>query len=314
MATILFLNEHSKRSYGYVLALKLAEEGHRPILHCRNSDAAATLKGNGIQTGAFDLNSKAARRTLQRCDAVVDTRLPTRAVFERMEDVRGAVFEEFAGTGRPFLATSSWLVLPDTRDKEASEKIRTRKADAPFEVDYERSIRRAPGLNSVIIRRAPEYSRFGFPEMLKPWLTLAVKTRRGAFVGSGTNLLSIAHFEEQVNLYHLALLRALRGDPLPIRVLHAATQTFSARDLAQMLHRSLRYKSEGAVSLTIDKARRYVPFAAALTMGSGMSSKLTRTLTGWEPRSRPLLERMEQNPEEWGLRPRIGAAAPPSPD
>jgi nucleoside-diphosphate-sugar epimerase len=63
--------------------------------------------------------------------------------------------------------------------------------------------------------------------------------RRGTYIGSGENRYSAIHLEDLAALYCLVLKKARST-----RLVHAAGENFSVKEVATSIHRAMRFKGE----------------------------------------------------------------------
>jgi len=270
---ILVLGAAGKRSLGYSVSQRLLADGH----------TVAQLAGSPQEIRAL------SKQQLEAIDAVIDVKLPDSPESKEAELQRrpSLLRKMLKGSRRTLIVTSSVVVLGDTGPIPVGEdaRLRTPRKFAWLPA-LETEILEAKELRGVVIRPAIEHYR-SLSVAMGNCITLALRFREGKFIGAGTNCWSSVHPDDLADLYCLALQKAAPGT-----LLHAASETFSMRTLAEAIHHGLGIKGEPS-SLTLDEARRFSPIAENLTRNSAISGDLAKRTLGWNPNRDSLLKQIE---------------------
>jgi nucleoside-diphosphate-sugar epimerase len=195
------------------------------------------------------------------------------------------------GSRKLLIVTSDPAILGDTGPIPVNEQASLRPLPGfAWLPRLEKKILSSPGLQAVVVRPAwvvhgRKPSHLGLA--IGSWIKLAKRFRRGKYIGSGENCYSAVHFDDLADVYGVALKNAVAGT-----ILHAASENFSMKQLAEVIHRGLGLKGEPS-SVSLKDVRRFVPAAERLTLSHALSSDYAGNL-GWKPSRDSIMKEVEQ--------------------
>ena len=283
---------------GGTVADSLRKAGHGVSGLARTEEAAARLRGHGIEPVRGDLGSHSLVRTAARgADAVINC--------ANAEDpfVVAAILEGLAGSGKPFLHTSGTSVVGDKVAGKLSPKVF--HEDTPLEplpekiqrVAVHRSVlaSSAQGIRSVVLCPSLIYGegRGANPDSIQvpTLIRQAIKSGVPRYVGAGENVWSTVHIEDVADAYLLALEAARPGSFFFIENGEANFKSI----VASIGH--LLGGKRAAEGWSIDEAiAEWGPMAVWFSLGgnSRVSAEKARKLLGWKPQGADLLHEIEQ--------------------
>jgi nucleoside-diphosphate-sugar epimerase len=295
---VFLLGAASKRALGFVIGQRLLAAGHSVVVLV-DSDTTRWECGVEWVTGQF--GESGVQNELKRADAVIDADLPLGLGFEstRLADRRPSLLRRaLKGSGKPLVMTSTAAVLGDTGPTPVDEN-----AHLPVPRNYsflarlEHDVLKARDVCGIVIRPAIQHGLFPGITALEPWFGLAERRGKGTYIEPGTNCWSAVHRADLADLYCLALDKARPG-----MLVHAASETFSMRDLAEAIQSKLGF-TNGASGISFDEAARLTPVAAALCRNMAISGEMAKRELGWRPVGPSLLNEVrESKPVSQGLR------------
>lgn len=295
---VFLLGAASKRALGFVIGERLLAAGHS-VAVLVESDTHRWEWGVEWVTGRLD--ESRIRNELNRADAVIDADLPLGLGFQstKIADRRPSLLRRaLKGSGKPLVMTSSAAVLGDTGPIPVDESA---NLPAPRNYAYlarlEREVLKARDVRGIVIRHAVQHGLFPGIMALEAWFGLAERSGHGTYIEPGTNCWSAVHRADLADLYCLALDKAHPG-----MLIHAASETFSMRELAEAIQCRLGF-TNGASGISFDDAARLTPVAAALCRNMAISGEMAKRELGWRPVGQSLLDEVkESKPVSQGIR------------
>jgi nucleoside-diphosphate-sugar epimerase len=282
---------------GGTIADALLKAGHSVAALARAEEAAARLRGHGIEAVRGDLSSHGVVRNAARsADAVVNC--------ANAEDpfVVAAIIEGLAGSGKAFLHTSGSSVVGDKSAGKFSPKIY--HEDTPLDplpekiqrVAVHRSVlaAAAQGIRSVVLcpclihgqGRGANPDSIQVPNLIRQ----AVKSGVPRYIGDGENVWSTVHIEDVADAYLLALESARAGSFFFIENGEARLKSI-VESIARLLGGKRSAESWG-----IDEAvAEWGPQSAWFSLGgnSRVNADKARKMLGWKPRGAELFHEIE---------------------
>lgn len=275
---------------GSAIVRELVEGGHQVtglVRSERNSAALSAMGATPVMGSLDDLDL--LRQAAAEADGVIHTAFgidfSKLAEMSRQErEVIELFGEVFAGSDRPIVATSGFLLLP--RGQTFTEDVFPRPVDPRFPRAPEQSVARIAerGGRATVVRLPRSVhgrgERHGFVPMLAK---VARETGVSAYVGDGDNLWPSVHRLDAAHLYCLALQHGAQGGPF-----HAVAETgIPYRLIAEAIARQLGVPAR---SLTADEAAAHFGPLAMFVGGHGpASSQRTRERLGWAPKQAGLI-------------------------
>jgi nucleoside-diphosphate-sugar epimerase len=279
---------------GVVVAQRLIRQGHKVALLISYPERIAWLRKNRIQPVLGDIPGAAVQEQLARSDAVIDVELPFTFPRKRIQVPRlrpSMLSRALEGSGKVLIVTSDAAILGDTGPIPVKEQAPLHPLSGfAWLPRLEKEILNSPRVRGVVVRPARvihgcKPSQLGV--VIGSWIKLAKRFHRGKYIGSGENRYSAVYFDDLADLYCVALNKAVART-----ILHAATENFSMKELAEAIHRGLGLTGE-ASSVSLKDARRFVPAAERLTLSHALSCDYARTL-GWNPSRDSIMKEVEQ--------------------
>jgi nucleoside-diphosphate-sugar epimerase len=290
---IFLLGAEARRSLGYTIGQRLIEQGHTVCALARSAKAVDNVVKGGMKLAKGELADAVAARKLERADAVIDVRILVVTKERELVRDRSTLLKALEGSGRLMIATSSRTIFGNTGPTPLRENATFRVAPSSGWLRrLERQVLEAETFRGVVIRPALQYGQ-GMPLYIHPLISLCRSLRRGVYIGAGANVRSAVHFEDLADLFCFALQTMKPG-----LLLHAASQTFSMRQLAASIHQGFGFRGEPE-SLSIKEARKLTPFADSYMKNSAMSGDLAKQTLGWQPDRVSLLEEVESRVAKW---------------
>lgn len=287
---VFLLGAASKLSLGYVIGQRLLAAGHSVVVLVESDTYRWEC---GVEWVTGQLNEGCVQNELNRADALIDADLPLGLGFQstKIADRRPSLLRRaLKGSGKPLVMTSSAAVLGDTGPRAVGESAHL---PAPRNYAYlarlEREVLKARDMCGIVIRPAIQHGLFPGLTALGPWFGLAERCGKGTYIEPGTNCWSAVHRVDLADLYCLAL-----GNPRPGMLIHAASETFSMRDLAEAIQCRLGF-TDGASGISFDEAARLTPVAAALCRNMAISGEMAKRELGWRPVGPSLLNEVRES-------------------
>jgi nucleoside-diphosphate-sugar epimerase len=287
---VFLLGAASKRALGYVVGQRLLAVGHSVAVLVESAQWSWDCGVEWI-VGQFD--DRGVRQELERADAVIDADLPLGLGFEstQIADRRPSLLRRaLKGSGKPLIMTSSAAVLGDTGPTPVNENARLHTpSNYAYLARLEKDVLKADDVCGVVIRPGIEHGLFPGITPLDGWFGLAERRGEGTYIEPGTNCWSAVHRADLADLYCLALQKARPG-----LLVHAASETFSMRELAEAIQRRLGFTSS-AVGIPFEEAVRLTPVAAALCRNMAISGEMAQRELGWRPVGPSLLDEVKES-------------------
>jgi nucleoside-diphosphate-sugar epimerase len=274
---------------GSAITRDLVDAGHSVSGLVRSPQAGEAFAALGGRPHHGEIQDLAALRTgAEAADGIIHLAfgLDLARIVAMAEDDRQAIEtfgEVFAGSERPIISVSGFLLLPPG-------EVLTEDARPPVDTAFPRATEQTTfalaerGLHASVVRLPRSVhgqgERHGFVPMLA-----AVAREKGvsAYVGDGENLWPSVHRLDAARMFRLALERGTRG-----QAYHAvAEEGVPFRRIAEAIGRQVGVP---AVSLTPAEAEVHFGPLSMWVAGNGpASSARTRICFDWEPRERGLL-------------------------
>ena len=278
---------------GVDVAQRLIKEGHKVALLISYPERIPWLRKKKIQPVLGDVLDAEVQGQLANSGAVIDVELPFTFPRKRVQVSRlrpSLLSRALEGSRKLLIVTSDAAILGDTGPSAVEEQVSLHPLPGyAWLPRMEREILSSHGVRGVVVRpawvlhgRKPSHLCFAIGR-----IKLAKRFRRGQYIGSGENRYSAVHFDDLADLYCVALKNAVAGT-----ILHAASENFSMKELAEVIHRGLGLKGEPS-SVSLKDARRFVPAAERLTLGHALSYDQARTI-GWKPSRDSIMQEVEQ--------------------
>ena len=278
---------------GSAIVRELHAAGHDVLGLARTDEAASKLRSIGVRayraelTDVADLAAAAAR-----CDGVVHTafmRAPTgyasRGAANSVADFAlidreaiEAMGRAMAGSGRPLVITSGTLVLaPNRLGTEADPGDPASPAGARLASEVAAIALAAADVRTCIVRLPPVVHGEGDRGFLPALISVARKTGRSAYAGSGLNLWPAVHLRDAAQVFRLVLERGDAG-----RRYHAiGEEGIPFRRIAEIIAQRLGVE---AVACTSDEvAADYGRLGSLIALHAPASSARTREDLEWHP-------------------------------
>ena len=283
---------------GGTVADSLIKAGHSVAGLARTEEAAARLRGHGIEAVRGDLSSHGVVKNAARgADAVINC--------ANADDpfVVAAIIEGLAGSGKAFLHTSGSSVVGDKAAGKYSARIH--HEDTPFEPPPEKIQRHAVQravlasssreVRSVVLCPCLIYGRgrganpdsIQVPNLIRQ----AVKSGVPRYIGDGENVWSTVHIEDVADAYLLALAAARPGS-----FYFLENDEASLKSIVESIARLIGAK-RSPESWSIDEAvAEWGPQSAWFSLGgnSRVNADKARKMLGWNPAGADLFHEIEQ--------------------
>lgn len=276
---------------GSAVVPELIGAGHEVVGLARSDAAAATLAAAGATVRRGDLTDlDALRAGAAESDGVIH--LAFVHDFSAYGDslaidlaAIGALTGELEGSDRPFVGTSGTLGLAAGR--LATEDDHGTPGAGRADAEQLALGSAARGVRASVIRLAPTVHDVGDHGFIATLIGIARATGVSGYIGDGSNHWPAVHRQDAARLYRLALEGAAAGT-----ILHGVGEEgIAIRTIADLIGERL-----GLPVTSIDPADAGAHFgwlAGFLGADVPTSSARTRTLLGWEPIHRGLLEDLE---------------------
>ncbi|SDF24995.1 Nucleoside-diphosphate-sugar epimerase [Mucilaginibacter pineti] len=290
---------------GGAIAAKLIENGIEVRGLVREQEKAGLLAARGITPvlGSLD-DSDLLTQEARSSDGVINT---------ADSDHRGAIkalIEGLAGSDKPLLHTSgTGLYADDAKGEYRSKVIYDDSSKLTPEPPADEDENGGPGGNRAaidqLVRDAGKRgirsvvlcntNIYGWGNGIKresiqvPWLIReAIKIESANYIGKGENIWSNVHIDDLVDLYILALEKAVAGS-----FLFVENGETSFADTAEAIAK--RFNLEGPRSWSVEQATEQCGFIYAFLFGSNsrVRSIRARAELNWQPKGKSLSEWIE---------------------
>jgi nucleoside-diphosphate-sugar epimerase len=286
------LGAESKLSVGFAIAERLLAQGHSVVALTKFETNPRQLLQGDIEYITGELVDSRVQRKLADADAVIDTALPFvfGAKKTRHAELRPCLLRRaLAGTGKPLIVTSDFAVLGNTGPVPVDETAPVHPLRGfAWLARVEQEILSAKDVRGMVIRKAVEYREPFSEHLISAWMSLALECGRGTYIKSGKNCWSAIQLEDLADLYCLALSKARSG-----MLIHAASETFSMRDLAGAIHRGLGLAGEPS-GISLEEAKRLTPAASRMCCNWALSGELAKRRLAWRPIRKSILNEIEK--------------------
>jgi nucleoside-diphosphate-sugar epimerase len=268
---------------GAAVVAALRQAGHNPIAVAHSPRSADHARALGATVAAGDLRQPERLAELAaRADAVIHTANTNGGDAADVDaNATRALLAALAASGKPFVYTSGTWVLGSTGDRVVDENAALDPIPLiAWRAGLEAEVTVARGVRGIVVRPGVVFGDNG---------GIPAKVARGeiAVVGDGRQRWPLVHVRDLAELYVRAPLGA---------ILHGVATTATMRDIALLGAASRR--ADGVSSLPLAAAReRFGAFADALALDQVVSASRTRTLTGWKPVRRSLIEELLGGPD-----------------
>ncbi len=296
---------------GFVIARRLVKQGHTLNVLTSFPNLIPNLTKNGLSPILGKITDDGPQRLLAKADAVIDTEFPSTFPKKRVriEQLRPSLLKRaFDFSGRVLIVTSHAAVLGDTGPIPATEEATPHPMRGfGWALRLEEEMSHRSKSRVLIIRPAWRIHGRGQSlgiEVLNNWIPLSWRFKRGTYIGPGRNCFSAVHLEDLAELYCLVLERARNA-----RVIHAASENISTKEVAASIHRAMRFKGDPK-SISLDEARRLTPIADGLTKSHAVSSDYAKAKLGWTPSRDSMLRAIEDESAVYAMSKRRKVPAP----
>jgi nucleoside-diphosphate-sugar epimerase len=278
---------------GGSIAAGLKADGHEIVGLVRSAEQASALQELGIAARVGTLDDSALLQAEARAAQAV--------INAASSDHAGAVealIEALQGSGKPFLHTSGSSIVGDASGGEASQAVYdeaylpapTPDKAARVAIDQRGRAAAALGVRSVVLCNTLIYGHGGaLPRDSVQLPRLIAQARKSGVVrhvGRGLNIWSNVHIDDVVDLYRLALDHAPAGSFFFVENGAASFRQMSTA-IAQALH--LGEPQDWPLEAAIAEWG-YEMASYGLGSNSQVRSTLARTVLGWTPRHRSVLD------------------------
>jgi nucleoside-diphosphate-sugar epimerase len=276
---------------GSAVVAELARGGHQVTGLARSAALAERLAALGAAVvraslsdpGALHAAAAASDGVLHLADRHGDP-YPDAAGTDRQ--VIEVIGDALTRSGRPLVVTSGTLVLP--AGQVATEAGTPAPAGARAAGETAALSLAGRGVRAVVLRLAPvvhDGVRRGFAAALAD---IAERAGFSAYLGDGSQRWPAVHRQDAARLYRLAAERAPAGS-----VLHGVGEEgVSVREIACRIASHLGVPAR---AIPPDQAEAHFGWLAGLVATDApASSAATRSLMGWEPSHRGLLDDLDQ--------------------
>jgi nucleoside-diphosphate-sugar epimerase len=272
---------------GIPLVRELLDHGHTVVGLARSVESAGQLEEMGAQVHSGDLyDFTSLKLGATSADGVIH--LAFINTFSNRPDTQGtdlkttqAVGEALVGTNKPYIVASgpgTVKVVPGTYVLESDPPHLESLAPERAESDLAALALAQRGVRSMVARIPVVIHGPADKAFLPRRIALFQKSGVAWYVSDGSNRLPAVHVRDCARLLRRALEKAPPGS-----ILHpVAEEAVTAKELVLAIAKGLGLET---VSLNIEEAiEQYGPVGQLAKTDMPMSNKLTKALTGWEPR------------------------------
>jgi nucleoside-diphosphate-sugar epimerase len=282
---VFLLGASSKLAFGHAVGQRLLAAGHSVAAW---SESATGNPNCGVEWISGQFDNGGLQQELERADAVIDADLPPGLGLEstRIADRRPALLRDaLKGSGKPLIMTSSASVLGDTGPAPVDENAPLHTPpNFAYLARLEEEVCNAEDICGVVIRPGIQHGLSPGTTLVRYWFSLAELCGQGTYIEPGTNCWSAVHGTDLADLYCLALDKARPG-----MVIHAASETFSMRELADAIQSRFGLTG-GGVGIPYEEAAKRTRVATALCRNIAISGEMAQRELGWQPVGRSLLD------------------------
>jgi len=287
---VFLLAAASKEGLGYAVGQRLLAAGHSVAALVQSVPANWNW---GVEWVVGQFGDRGVQQEIERADAVIDADLPLGLGLEstKIADCRPSLLRRaLKGSGKPLIMTSTASVLGDTGPVPVGEDaLLHTPSNYAYLARLEEDVLSADDVCGVVIRPGIEYGPLPGASPVSYWYSLAEWLGKGTYIEPGTNCWSAVHRADLVDLYCLALHQARPG-----MLVHAASETFSMRELAQAIHCSMGLKGS-AVGIPYEEAVKLTRAAASLCRSKAISGAMAQRELGWRPAGTSLLDEVRES-------------------
>ena len=247
----------------------------------------------GVEWVVGQFGDRGVQQEIERADAVIDADLPLGLGFEstKITDRRPSLLRRaLKGSGKPLIMTSTASVLGDTGPTPVGEDaLLHTPSNYAYLARLEEDVLSADDVCGVVIRPGIEHGPLPGASSVSYWYSLAGRLGKGTYIEPGTNCWSAVHRADLAELYCLVLQQARPG-----MLVHAASETFSMRELAEAIQCSMGLTGS-PVGIPYEEAAKLTRAAAALCRSTAISGAMAQRELGWRPAGTSLLDEVRES-------------------
>jgi nucleoside-diphosphate-sugar epimerase len=274
---------------GSAVSEGLQKAGHQVLGLARSQKSADELAARRIEVQRGELMDKnSLRAAAQRADGVIHAASPSDGTsMEADNTMLDAILPALAGSNKPFLYTSGIWVIGDTGGRVVDEEEPLHAIPlVAWRVACEQRVLAAArdAIRAVVIRPGVVYGRGGgIPASL---VQSGKENGEVIFVGDGENHWPMVWLDDIADLYLRALEKAPAGS-----IFHGAEKdSVTVREIAEAASEAAGVPGK-ITPWPVEEARKQLGgFADALALDQQISSEKARTVLGWTPKSKGVLE------------------------
>src|SRR5712691_10565114 len=304
---------------GGAVARKLLQQGHQVLAMSQTEDAFAKLRVAGMTPVIGDFaNPASLAAPVTEVDAVVSLASigqieGTPESFAKDRDAVEVMIEAAGDARKPFIFTSGSAIFGVFTKGEASPTIFDEDHPVPLlasvfappqaeipaplidafggsmapRAETEMAVLKESGVRGIAIRPGLVYGE-GKGYDLPNLIALAKKHGAAPHLGAGGVRQGYVHIDDLVELYVLALKRALAGT-----MLHAVTDEIALGDLAAAVSRLVGAGARTEALSLMEMYTRGGGGGVSLSVNKRLASERTRKVLGWTPTRYDILEDVE---------------------
>ena len=269
---------------GSAIIEELRAAGHQVMGLARSEEAAATLRGWGVEVCRGDVSQpEILAQGARASDGVIHCAFGhdfSKYIEMGETDLRAvsALTDALAGTSKPLVVTSGMTASTPGRHSTEADPAQTEGMaavrGAPEQLALSASEK---GVRSVVVRLPPSVHDVQAQGLVSPLIAVARQSGVSAYIGDGANRWPAVHRRDAAQLFRLGLERGEPGQRL-----HAVgEEAVTLRSIAEAIGEKLGLPTR---SLTMESAPAHFGFFA-LPASNDMpaSSAVTQQSLGWRP-------------------------------
>jgi nucleoside-diphosphate-sugar epimerase len=287
---VFLLAAASKEGLGYAVGQRLLAAGHSVAALVQSVPANWNW---GVEWVVGQFGDRGVQQEIERADAVIDADLPLGLGFEstKIADRRPSLLRRaLKGSGKPLIMTSTASVLGDTGPVPVGEDaLLHTPSNYAYLARLEEDVRSADDVCGIVIRPGIEHGPLPGASPVIYWYSLAEQLGKGTYIEPGTNCWSAVHRADLAELYCLVLQQARPG-----MLVHAASETFSMRELAEAIQCSMGLTGS-PVGIPYEEALKLTRAAPSLCRSRAISGAMAQRELGWRPVGTSLLDEVRES-------------------